>query len=362
MQMARVQQFLDKLKEKHIEQFVMLNPKNITYVTDFTGDAAALLATPTKLTLITDGRFTEQAKREMPKEVAIYRWQKGLLTDTIKLINESGIDSVVFEADQLTYEQGRKFVDGISADVIPMTGLVEQMRWVKEPGELDNIKKAVRVADETFLYILGEIHAGMSEMEVSAKMEYFMKTHGGEGTSFDTIVASGIRSTFAHGEASHKIIEAGDILTIDFGALVNGYPSDMTRTIAIGNVDPKLEKAYYQVLAAEQAGIDAITAGMTSRELDGIIRDVFKKDGVEQYFIHGAGHNIGLDIHEGPYITSRPGEGDIVFKANMLETIEPGLYFPGLGGIRIEDDVLITPGKSEVLTTAPRRDLIKIPA
>lgn len=359
--MARVERFIKKLNEKHIEQFVMLNPKNITYVTGFTGDESLLLATPNKLTLVTDGRFVEQAKRELPDNVTIYRWQKGLLADTIKLINESGIDSVVFEADQLTYAEGRKFVDAISPDVIPMTGVVEEMRWTKDPEELANIKKAVQVVDATFLYILGEIHPGMTEMAVAAKMEYYMKTHGGEGTSFDTIVASGIRSTFAHGEASHKVIEAGDILTMDFGALVNGYASDMTRTIAIGDVDPKLEKTYYQVLEAEQAGIDAITAGMTSRELDGIIRGVFKKYGVEQYFIHGAGHNVGLDIHEGPYITSRPGEGDIKFQPNMLETIEPGLYYPGLGGIRIEDDVVVTEGKSEVLTTAPRRDLIKIP-
>jgi Xaa-Pro aminopeptidase len=188
-------------------------------------------------------------------------------------------------------------------------------------------------------------------------MEYYMKKIGSEGTSFPTIVASGIRSSFPHAEASDKVIERGDIVTLDFGALYNGYASDITRTIAVGKVDPKLEEIYYLVLEAELAGLEAIRAGMSAKELDAIIRRPIKEKDMNQYFNHGGGHSIGLDIHEAPFIGNRSD----IFRVNNIQTIEPGVYLPGLGGVRIEDDILVQDGPGIVLTSSPKKDLITLP-
>ncbi|MEC2303596.1 MULTISPECIES: M24 family metallopeptidase [Heyndrickxia] len=355
--MKRLKKVMKKMEEKGIESFYVTNEKNVRYLTKFTGEESVLLILRDEAFFITDGRYTEQAKTELPDEIQIVRWTKGLMNEAIERINKSNIRNVYFEGDQMNYTDAVVFIEGVKVEAKPVSGFVEEFRSVKDEEEIASTIEAVKIADKTFFHILNFIRPGVSEKEVANEMEYYMKKIGSEGTSFPTIVASGIRSSFPHATASDKIIERGDIVTLDFGALYNGYASDITRTIAVGKVDPKLDEIYYLVLEAEIAGLEAIRAGMSAKELDAIIRCPIKEKDMNQYFNHGGGHSIGLDIHEAPFIGNSPD----VFRANNIQTIEPGVYLPGLGGVRIEDDILVQDGPGIVLTSSPKKDLITLP-
>lgn len=359
--MTRLEKLLGIMKQREIDCFYVLNPKNIEYLTGFTGGESTLLVSASGVTLDTDGRFLEQAKQELVPGVEIYRWQHGLLPDAIELINASAATNVSFEADQMGYLDGKTFVDGVKVATNPVSGIIEGMRAVKDAGEIAKIKEAAKIVDATFYHMLDFIRPGMSERAVGAELDYTMAKLGSSQPSFETIVASGVRSTYAHGEPSDKIIEVGDMLTLDFGATYQGYVSDTTRTIAIGTPDPRMEEFYTYVAAAERAGLETIREGVTSAELDAAIRKVFLDHDVNQYLYHGLGHSIGLEVHEAPYITFRGAGSEDVFKANMVQTIEPGLYLPGVGGMRVEDDIIVQAGHGEQITSSPKAELIKLP-
>ncbi len=346
------------MASEEIRSLLITNDKNVRYLTGFTGEDSILLLLKGQAYFITDGRYIEQAKIELPKEVAIVKWESGLIQEAVARINASGVDSVCFEGSQMSYQEGTAFVNNLKISAEPIIDFVEEFRAVKDEAEIKNTVEAVKIVDKTFMHILNYIRPGITEKNVAAEMEHFMKNIGSEGTSFATIVASGVRSSFPHGEASDKVIEKGDIITLDFGALYKGYASDMTRTIAVGEVDPKLEEIYGIVLEAELAGLTAIQEGMMSKELDAIIRKPILEKNLNQRFNHGAGHSIGLDIHEAPFIS---GKSEVRFKKNMIQTIEPGIYLAGLGGIRIEDDILVQEGQGIILTQSPKLDLIKLP-
>ncbi len=356
--MKRLQRVMEKLAAEDIAAFYITGEKNIRYLTGFTGEESHLLILKDQAIFLTDGRYTDQAKAEIPAEIDIRRWKSGLILDAQAIFNESGLTEVFFESEYLTYPEGQEFVSGLKIKATPLNGFVEAFRAVKDQEEIAATIEAVRIVDKTFMHILNFIRPGISEREVAAEMEYFMKKAGSENVSFDTIVASGVRSSLPHGAASSKLIEKGDLVTLDFGATYKGYVSDITRTIAVGQVDPRLEELYAQVLEAQSAGLTAIRAGLTSKELDQTIRRSFIEKDMNQYFIHGAGHSIGLDIHEAPFISKN---SDTAFKANMIQTIEPGLYLKDLGGVRIEDDILVQDGPGIILTQSPKQELIHLP-
>lgn len=356
--MDRLLRVIQKMKAENMEALYITSPKNIRYLTGFTGEDSTLLILGEKVFFLTDGRYTEQAKAEIPQEVDIYRWQQGLTADAQKLLNESNVSEVFFESEHFTYQNAQEFLSNLKSKATPIIDFVEKFRAIKDQKEIEYTIEAVKIIDKTFMHILNFIRPGLTERQVAAEMEHYMKDAGSEGVSFETIVASGIRSSYPHGEASTKMIEQGDILTLDFGATYMGYASDMTRTIAVGQVDSRIEELYYQVLEAEEAGLNTIHNGLMSKELDAAIRKPLIEKNLNQYFTHGAGHSIGLDIHEAPFIS---GKSDFIFQTNMIQTIEPGLYIEGLGGVRIEDDILVQDGPGIILTQSPKRDLIKLP-
>lgn len=357
--MSRMERLLAEMKQRDLDALYLVDPANITYLTGFTGDESTLLVSPENVVLLTDGRFIEQAKTELADEVTIHRWQHGLTEDAVALINASSAKQVGFEAGLMDYLTGQAFVTGVQAATTPVSGLVEELRAVKDASEIAKITEAAKIVDATFYHMLDVIRPGMTERAVAAELDFTMAKFGSTKPSFGTIVASGLRSTFAHGEASDKVIEAGDMVTLDFGATYQGYVSDTTRTIAVGTPDPRMEEFYAYVVAAEKAGLATIRDGVTSAQLDAAIRQVFLDHDVNQYLIHGLGHSIGLLVHEAPYITPR---GDkTIFRANMVQTIEPGLYLPGVGGMRVEDDIVVQAGQGIQITSSPKSELIKLP-
>lgn len=238
--------------------------------------------------------------------------------------------------------------------LISISDTIDQIRKVKDSGEIKLIQQAADIVDKTYEYILTVVKAGMSERKIKALLESKMLELGADGPSFDTIVASGHRGALPHGVASDKIIEKGDMITLDFGAYYKGYCSDITRTFAIGEPDPKLKEIYNIVLSSQLKAINEIKPGMTVKEADALARDYIKSHGYGKEFGHSLGHGIGLDIHEGPLL-SKSSTGKL--EKNNCVTIEPGIYIDGLGGVRIEDDILITENGCDVFTKCTK-DLI----
>ncbi|KUH32202.1 peptidase M24 [Thermococcus celericrescens] len=238
-----------------------------------------------------------------------------------------------------------------AADFVSVDDVVKELRIIKTPEEIEVIKAACGIADMAMMAALEEISEGKREREIAAKMEYVMKMNGAEKPAFDTIIASGWRAALPHGLASDKRIEKGDLVVIDEGALYRHYHSDTTRTIVVGSPNEKQKDIYYAVLEAQRKGVEAARPGMTAKELDTLVRDVIKEYGYGDYFIHSTGHGVGLQIHEWPRVSQ---QDDTELKPGMVITIEPGIYLPKFGGVRIEDTILITENGAERLTKTER--------
>jgi len=239
----------------------------------------------------------------------------------------------------------------------PITGLIEKIREVKTEEEIEIIQEAVNIVEKAYDYILGYVKPGITEIEVANELDFYMRNLGATGVSFDTIVASGVRSAMPHGVASDKVIEEGDMVTIDFGCYYKGYTSDMTRTFAVGDPGEELKKIYEIVFEANKKVTEAAKPGMTGAELDAIARDYITEHGYGDAFGHTTGHGIGLEVHEGPAISFRNEEELVV---NNVITNEPGIYIPGLGGVRIEDDLVITEtGNLNLMTSSKELVIIE---
>lgn len=351
---TRLDRFREMLMYQRIPAILITNEKNVTHLSGFTGDESALLITATQAYLITDSRYTVQAAAEVTA-FEIVEQQQGIYQKAQELAFQAQLTDISFEANDLSYAdfQQLQTVFG-SINLVPTTGLVEQQREVKDQQEIELIKKAIQITDATFEYLLGYVQAGMTEANVATEMEYFMRQHGATGSSFTTIVASGYRSALPHGSASNKVIQTGDLVTFDFGCYYQGYTSDLTRTIAVGDPGAEAKKIYQIVLEANQAVIAASKPGVTGGQINDLAHAYVQKYGYD--FGHGTGHGIGLDIHEGPGAWGHYKAQGLV--AGNVVTDEPGIYLAGLGGVRIEDDLLITPTGCEVLTQAPKAELI----
>ncbi|MFL6561732.1 MAG: M24 family metallopeptidase, partial [Bacillus sp. (in: firmicutes)] len=270
-------------------------------------------------------------------------------------VKQLGIQKLGFEEDYLTFSSFKLYDKEIEAELVPISGVIEKLRLIKTDSELKILKVAADIADAAFKHILDFIRPGKTELEVSNELEFFMRRAGATSSSFDTIVASGHRSALPHGVASDKVIEAGDIVTMDYGCYYNGYVSDITRTVAVGEPDAKLKEIYDIVLEAQLRGMAGIRPGLTGKEADAITRDYITEKGYGEYFGHSTGHGIGLEIHEGPGLSMK---SDVVLEPGMVVTCEPGIYIPGLGGVRIEDDTLITKDHNEALTHSTKELII----
>ncbi|WP_017755739.1 M24 family metallopeptidase [Calidifontibacillus oryziterrae] len=352
--MDRLNRVRDQFNEYEIDGLLITSDKNRRYLTGFTGTAGVAVISLRGAKFITDFRYVEQAHSQV-KNFDIVQ-HKGLIHDEIaRQLNELGIKKLGFEQDQVTFGAYRLYEKTFPVNLIPVSGLVEKLRLIKTYEEIQIIKEAAKIADLAFSHIIQYIRPGLTELEVANELEFFMRRQGATSTSFDTIVASGHRSALPHGVASDKVINEGEFVTLDFGAYYQGYCSDITRTIAIGEPNDKLKTIYDVVLEAQIRGMKGIKPGITGKEADALTRDYIADQGFGQYFGHSTGHGIGLDIHEGPTLSMR---STTIMQPGMVVTIEPGIYIQGLGGVRIEDDVVITKDGNEALTHSTKELVI----
>ena len=349
----RVEKLQAKLKEQNLDALMVTNPFNLRYVSHFTGTAGLAVLTQEKAFFITDFRYTEQAN-EQAKGFEIIRNIGSIYEEVAKLVKSENIERLGFEQDGISYATFTNLEKMIECELVPVSGFIESLREIKDQEEIDVIQQAIKITEAAYQYILKEVKPGMTELEVANKLDFFMREQGASSVSFDTIVASGVRSALPHGVASDKVIEHGDMITIDFGCYYNGYVSDMTRTFALGDPGEKLKEVYEIVREAHARVNSAVKAGMTGAEVDAIARDYITEKGYGEAFGHSTGHGIGLEVHEGPSISFK---NDKKLVPGNAITNEPGIYLPGIGGVRIEDDLLITEDGNKNLMSVPT-DLI----
>lgn len=340
------------LAAKRIDSFLLTDPINVRYFSGFSGSNGALLMNKDlSAAIATDGRYTTQIAQEVPDIEAIIQRDAG--TAVLATVPEGW--RVGFDPTTLSVDEWRRLEQaaGDSVSLVPVKGVVEQIRLIKDTFELRRLEEAADIAVVALEQLInaGELRAGRTEKQVAADLEYRMRLLGSERVSFDTIVASGPNSALPHYSAGDRALTDGDLVTIDFGAHYRGFNSDMTRTFCIGEPSDFNREIYGIVLEAQNAGIAAATPGRALVDVDKACRDIITEAGYGEYFVHSTGHGIGLEVHEGPAASTR-GEG--VLEPNMTLTIEPGIYVPGKGGVRIEDTLIITTGAPKVITPAPK--------
>ncbi|MGI6778175.1 MAG: M24 family metallopeptidase [Acetivibrionales bacterium] len=351
----RMDNFRYRLRQTGCDAALVLQKENYTYLSGFTGTSANLLITHNEAFLLTDFRYVQQASLQAPL-YNIVQYKGDIMPVINDIINESGVRNLGFEDNHMTFDTYLRFVEKLeTVELVPLKGIIEELRMIKDEDEIDTIRRAARIADKAFSYILPFLKPDVSEIEIAAELEYFMKKKGAEGASFQTIVASGERSALPHGVASEKKLEKGDAITLDYGAIYKGYCSDMTRTVFLGKPHEELEKIYNIVLEAQLIGLEKACAGRTGKDIDNESRDVIKFAGYGDFFGHGLGHGVGLNIHERPKLSPNSTE---VVNNGMVTTIEPGIYLKGLGGIRIEDMIVINDDKPLVLTGSSKELII----
>jgi len=351
--MSRLERMRQKMHENNIDAYVVIRPENGRYLSGFTGGEATLFITAEKAILLTDFRYIEQATGQAPEFEIIKTGQ-----DPFESLAEIGQQAqrVGFEGDFVTYLNFGKLKKGLpQAELLSLPDFVSHLRSVKDQAEIETIRQAVKIADDAFSNVLQSIEIGQTEEKIGLDLEYSMRLAGASGGSFDFIVASGVRSALPHGTASAKKTQSGEFLTMDFGAIYHGYCSDITRTVFLGEPEDKHREIYDVVLAAQRAGIAAVKPGRTGKEVDAVARKIIADAGYGDYFGHGLGHSVGLVIHEGPNLNMRE---ERVLEPGMVITVEPGIYIPDWGGVRIEDIVLVTEDGCEVLTQAPKEFII----
>ncbi|MBR3891701.1 MAG: aminopeptidase P family protein [Bacilli bacterium] len=345
---------LDKLRGfllgNNADGIIVSSYPNIFYFSEFTSENALLYITREKAYLITDSRYTIQAKKEA-KGYDVIVFKNGFLKELEKLIIKGS--NILFE-ESMTYARYNAYSSNLECNLVATN--IDSLRNIKDEKEIKNIKKACDIASKTYDHIINFVKPGMKEKEVANEMIHYMKSLGASKESFETIVASGKRGAMPHGTASNKVIRDGDFVTLDYGCIYNGYCSDITRSFLVGNDNKEMIKIYNIVKKAQELAVKSVKAGVRASEVDKVARDYITSKGYGKYFTHSTGHGLGIEVHDPISVSSR---SDMVLEENMIITIEPGIYIKNLGGIRIEDDVLVTKDGYKILTKASKK-LIKI--
>ena len=355
--MSRIQQRVSRLRKlirrTGAHSLLITNFANVTYLTGFTGDDSYLLVTPDIEVLLTDPRYTTQLEKECPDlELEVRRPGQSILDVLAKLIKKARLSDLAIEGGSMTvgqYDAIRSKLERV--EFAPTDGLIEQLRVIKDKDEVAEIRQAVRIAQQAFGVIRASLRGEMTEKNVHDQMEYQVRLFGGKCCSFPPIVAAGPRAALPHAQPTDEPIGEHDFLLIDWGAQGRLYTSDLTRVLVTGKISPKLERIYGVVLKAQLQAMAAIKPGVSLGDVDSAARSVIAKAGFGKNFGHGLGHGIGLEIHESPRLAA--GQSACL-QAGMVVTVEPGIYLPGWGGVRIEDDVLVTRSGHEVLSSVPK--------
>lgn len=349
---GRQAKLLAHLDEKNLALLVVTNPRNIFYLTGFRGSTGVAVFGSSDAILWVDPRYTLQAKGEV-KNVEVVEEKGPLLKAVVKWLRKKKPGQVGYEDAHLTCSEFGTLDRGTQRALRfgPASGIIEAQRFVKDEDEIALIRAACRVTTTAFKETLPYVKPGARESDLAAEIEYRMRRHGAEGPAFDTIVASGPRGAFPHARASNRVLGQCELVIFDLGAILGGYAADMTRTLYIGN-NPgrRIRSLYKAVLAAQRGAVESLRKGIKCGDVDAVARRILERRGLGKYFTHSTGHGVGLDIHERP----RLGRGDKTrLEVGCVVTAEPGVYIEGLGGIRLEDTVLVGPEGPEVLTTAP---------
>lgn len=340
--------------EAPLEALWVTTPENVRYLSGFTSpEDARVLLHGGEATLFTDSRYTVQAEQE--STLPTFIWRQGDEWKTELKRRLEGV-RVGFEALSLTVEKLEELQTFEKIEWTSTVGILESLRAVKTAQEVAKIRAACALTDQVLAEVVPMLVPGVREVDIALELEFRMRRAGAEGAAFDTIVASGLRSSMPHGRASAKVLEAGDLVTIDLGAKLGGYHSDMTRAYPVGEVNLELKKLYRAVKQAKKLALEAAKPGMGCRALDAVARDYLKGEGFEAEFAHSLGHGVGLAVHEAPRLSFRSEESELLEVGNVV-TLEPGLYLPGVGGVRLEDLVVITERGCEVLTHSAELDL-----
>jgi len=354
----RLRKLQTSIAEKGLDALLLSQPENLRYLSGFTGSSGWLLISGQNAILATDFRYVEQAKGESPDFEIIQTKQE--LRDWLPgLVSDLGWHKLGFEANFISYASSHKLSEAIETkqvnlELVPTTGIVEQLRSIKEPEELGFIKKAVELVDAAFEQAKGIIRPGITEKEAAWEIEKFLRQEGSEGMPFEIIVASGPNSALPHARPTEKIICSGEPVLIDMGARISGYCSDFSRTLFLGETDKTLQEIYNIVLKAQTTAIERVESGMDASQADQLARNIVEQAGYGDAFGHGLGHGVGLAVHEFP--TLGPSSSDSLADG-MVFTIEPGIYLAGQGGVRIEDIVVLENSKARVLSKS-KRDLL----
>lgn len=345
-------EFINKLP-KNVDGALIVSPENRRYFTGFNASDGFLFITKSGSVFLTDSRYIAAAKNKII--CCEVEEQKGKLMDYAKRFN---CKVLAVEADRLTVTQLknlRKALHGIKLTTVATDKIIDSFRAVKNEAEIENICKAQRIAEAAFDHILGFIKVGVTEKEVALELDHYMLSHGANGLSFETIAISGANTSKPHGVPTDKKIEHGDFVTMDYGAVVNGYHSDMTRTVAVGAASDEQKKIYKIVFEAQLAVLRVLKNGVKCSDADKAARDVITEAGYGEYFRHSTGHGVGIEIHEKPFISPK---STATLRSGNVVTDEPGIYIPGKFGVRIEDMALITENGCKNLTKAPKELII----
>lgn len=344
------------LEEKELDAILVSNGYNMRYLSGFSGATGYLYLSKNKKTVLTDFRYTIQAEEEA-KDYQVIEVSKKYSEHIGELLDSEQGKKVGFEGKDLLYYDFAKWKEAMqNVEWFPLEDELSNLRIIKTSEEIAAIEKAEAIGDRAFSDILNVIKPGMTELEIAAHLEFAMKKYGAENLSFDTIVASGIHSSMPHAVPTNKKVETGDFITMDFGCVYEGYCSDMTRTIVLGKASLEQKKVYQTVLDAQLAALNFIKAGHKGKEIDAVARKIIDDAGYKGCFGHGLGHSVGLFIHENPRLSS--GEESVI-QANVTETVEPGIYIKGFGGVRIEDLVVVTEDGCRNLTHS-EKNLIEL--